>query len=394
MKKIILLLSLFLLFGCGRNLLPTGTIQQQSFSETIPFNFDKGLPIIKVTIKGVDYNFMVDTGAPTVVSPEIAAILKPEKVKKSTVGDSQGNNGKQEFIVVDEIKIGNLAFNDIGAVVIDMKQSFEVKCIGLDGLIGSNQMSNAIWEFDYTNKNITITDDFENFKEPKGASKLSFIDNSPQKTPLVKVQIDSIQSSYLTFDTGANGGINLRLSQFKETIKEYPQAKSYGSSSSGIYGVGKSDTITIAKIPFMKVGNLKLKNQLVNFDEMASFVMGNSFLRNYKTTINWKTKNIYLLPQETEAQKSFETLGLSIRYINNKPTVALLHQNSDAEKVGLQLGDIILDIDGNDLTQLSEEQACNYVFNNILNKKKEASITFIRNNEKQTVKIATKVLLE
>lgn len=394
MKKIILLLSLFLLFSCGRNLVPTGTIQQQGFSETIPFNFDKGLPIIKVTIKGVEYNFMVDTGAPTVVSPEIASILKSKKVKKSTVGDSQGNNNKQEFIEVDEIKIGSLTFKDIGAVVIDMNQSFEVKCIGLDGLIGSNQMSNAIWEFDYTNKKITITDDFANFKEPEGASKLSFIDNSPQKTPLVKVQIDSIPSSYLTFDTGANGGINLRLSQFKETIKEYPQARSYGSSSSGIYGVGKSDTITIAKIPFMKVGNLELKNQLINFDEMASFVMGNSFLKNYKTTINWKTKSIYLLAQETEVQKSFESLGLSIRYINNKPTVALLHQNSDAEKAGIQLGDIILDIDGNDLTQLSEEQACDYVFNNILNKKTEASITFIRNNERQTVKISTKVLLE
>lgn len=394
MKKFALLLSACFLFSCGKKLLPTGTIKQEGFTEIIPFNFDNGLPIIKVNIGGVAYNFLLDTGAPTVISPELAATLKSKKIKKSHVGDSQGNSGKQEFVEIDEIKIGKLHFNDIGAVVVDLKHSFEVKCLKIDGLIGSNQMSNAIWEIDYKKKTIKITDDFLGFKEPTNASKLSFIEMEAQKTPLVRVQIDSVKSKLVTFDTGANGAIDLSFAHFENTIKDYKQIKSYGNSSSGIYGTGKKDTITTVKVPFMKLGTLKLSDQLLTFQDASSSVIGNGFLKNYKTTINWKTKSIYLLQQDTIQKTKFENLGLSIRYINNKPVVAIIIKDSDAEKSGIQLGDEIVEIDGTSLSELTEEQACEYTYKSLLSNKKEVSLTYIRNNQKQNIKVFSKILLE
>lgn len=394
MRKFALLFSALLLFSCGKNLLPTGTIKQEGFTETIPFNFDNGLPIIKVSIEGVAYNFLVDTGAPTVIAPELAAILKAKAVKKSIVGDSQGNDNKQEFILINEIKIGRLHFNDIGAVVINLKQAFEIKCLNIDGIIGSNQMSNAIWEIDYKNKNITITDDFLGFKEPEGAGKLHFMEMGDQKTPLVRVQVDSTKSKLITFDTGANGSISLPYSHFESTIKDYKQVKSYGNPSSGVYGTGKKDTVTTAKVPFVKLGTLNLNNQLLVFEDASSSVIGNAFLKNYKTTINWKTKTIYLLRQDTIEEPKFESVGLGIRYVNKKPVVAIIIKNSDAEKSGLQLGDEIVEIDGTDLSQLTEEQACNYTFKSLLSNKKELSLTYLRNNEKQNIKIFSKILLE
>jgi len=394
MRKSILLLSLFFLFSCGKNLLPTGTIKQEGFTETIPFNFDNGLPIIKVTIEGVAYNFLLDTGAPTVISPELAASLNSKAVKKSIVGDSQGNDSKQEFIVINEIKIGKLHFNDIGAVVINLKHSFEIKCLNLDGIIGSNQMSNAIWEIDYKNRNITITDNFNGFKEPEGAEKLHFMEMGDQKTPLVRVQVDSIKSKLITFDTGANGAISLPYSHFENTIKDYKQIKSYGNPSSGVYGTGKQDTVTTAKTPFAKLGTLKLENRLLVFEDASSSVIGNAFLRHYKTTINWKNKTIYLLQQDTLQEAKLESLGFGIRYINNKAVVAIITKDSDAEKSGLQLGDEIIEIDGTNLSELTEDQACHYTLNSLISNKKEVSLTYTRNNQKQGIKILSKLLLE
>ncbi|MDR6967277.1 hypothetical protein J2X31_001284 [Flavobacterium arsenatis] len=394
MRKSILLLSLVFLVSCGKNLLPTGTIKQQGFTETIPFNFDNGLPLIQVQIAGVHYNFLLDTGAPTVISQELAAVLKSKTIKKSLVGDSQGNDGKQEFILIDEIKIGKLHFNDIGAVVINLKEAFEIKCLELDGIIGSNQMSNAIWEIDYKNKNITITDNFIGFKEPEASSKLHFIEMGDQKTPLVKVQVDSVRSKLLTFDTGANGSISLPYLHFKNTVKDYKQIKNYGSPSSGVYGAGKKDTVIVAKVPFMKVGSFELEDQFITFENSSSSLIGNGFLRNYKTTINWKNKTIYLQKQDTIKSRIIESFGFAIRYINYKPVVATLFQNSNAEKSGLQLGDEIIEIDGTPFTELTEEQACHYTLNSVLGNKKEIELTFIRNNQKQDVKIFSSILLE
>lgn len=393
-KFTLLLFASLLLLGCGKNILPTGTIKQEGFTETIPFNFDYGLPIVKVNIAGVTYNFLLDTGAPTVISLELAATLKSRAVKKSTVEDSQGNDNKQEFILIDEIKLGGLHFNTIGAVVIDLKHSFEIKCLAIDGIIGSNQMSNAIWEIDYQNKNIIISDNFSEFKEPEGASKLHFIEMGQQKTPLVRVQIDSLKSKLLTFDTGANGSISLPFSHFKNAIQNYKQAKSYGHPSAGVYGPGKIDTITTVKVPYMKLGTLVLNNPLLTFENASASVIGNAFLKDYKTIINWKTKTIYLQQQEETNKLKVENLGFALRYTNNKPTVALLYMNSDAEKLGLQLGDEITEIDGSSLLNLNEEQACQYTFKSILSNKKEISLTYRRNNIEQTIKITSKILLE
>lgn len=394
MKKVILLLAVLSLFSCGKDLLPTGAIRQEAFTETIPFNFDNGLPIIKVNMEGTDYSFLLDTGAPTVISPELARTINAKKVKKSIVGDSQGNGNVQKFILIDEMRIGRIQFNEIGAVVIDLKKTFEVKCLNIDGIIGSNQMSTAIWEIDYKNRNITITDNFIGFKEPDGAAKLHFIEMQPQKTPLVRVQVDSTKSKLITFDTGANGSIDLPLSNFETTIKDYKKVKSYGNTSAGLYGTGKKDTITTVKVGLMKLGTLETKNQLITFENESSAVIGNGFLKNYKTTINWKTKTIYLKQQDTLEEAKMESFGFAIRYINLKPVVTSLLLGSDAEKSGLQLGDEITEIDGTNLSGLTEEQACTYAFNSLLNDKEEVSLTYTRNNEKQNIKITSKIFLD
>lgn len=394
MKRFIVLLSGLIAFSCAKPVLLPGTIRQQGFTETLPFNFDQGLPIIKVSINGSQYNFLLDTGAPTVISNELAAQLKPKLIKRSKVGDSQGNEGRQDFVSIEEIKIGQLQFTDVGAIVIDLKKSFEVKCLGIEGIIGSNQMSNAIWEIDYKNKNITINDNFSGFREPKEAAKLPFLEMAIQKTPLVKVRIDSIESNLITFDTGANGAITLSALPFEKTIKTYRKIKSYGNPSSGIYGMGERDTIITAKVPFLKMGTLKLNDQIVTFEDKSSLVIGNGFLKNYKTTLNWKTKAIYLEPFDTLKNRSLEGFGFGIRYSDRKPVITIITHGTDAERSGMQVGDEILEIDGINLLALSEEETCYYIFNSILTNKKEITMVFLRNDERREIKLTHKTLLE
>ncbi|MFM2000210.1 MAG: hypothetical protein RL204_2157, partial [Bacteroidota bacterium] len=52
------------------SLMKRGTVQQKEFTTTVPFEIRRGLIILKVGIAGEVYDFILDTGAPNVVSTE------------------------------------------------------------------------------------------------------------------------------------------------------------------------------------------------------------------------------------------------------------------------------------------------------------------------------------
>ena len=81
MKKLgFILLSAIAVSGCGAlkvaKLLKQGDVEQPSFTAEIPFEMRMGLVVVKVNINGKDYDFLVDTGAPNLVTKELAAELK------------------------------------------------------------------------------------------------------------------------------------------------------------------------------------------------------------------------------------------------------------------------------------------------------------------------------
>ena len=68
MNKLLTFLALIFVlssFTTRKELLKTNYIKE------IPFNFDYGVPIIKASINDIEYNFLFDTGMPTVLSENI-----------------------------------------------------------------------------------------------------------------------------------------------------------------------------------------------------------------------------------------------------------------------------------------------------------------------------------
>ena len=75
-----LLTAILLLSGCSvqkklANLFQEGSIKQASFNAEIPFEYRLGLVIIKVELNNQTYDFVFDSGAPNVLSKELAATL-------------------------------------------------------------------------------------------------------------------------------------------------------------------------------------------------------------------------------------------------------------------------------------------------------------------------------
>jgi len=159
-KIFIVAFCLLLLTSCGLiktvRLMKSGETKQKHFKVEVPFEMRMGLVILKVKVNGVDCEYLLDTGAPNVISKDLAKKINLIENTTQKTGDSQGRKSELGFSKIACITIGGIDFLETGTAIADLKQAHEIACLNVEGFIGANLMRKAIWKFDYTKKIITI----------------------------------------------------------------------------------------------------------------------------------------------------------------------------------------------------------------------------------------------
>ena len=158
----------------------TGSAELTQAVEKLPFHYQNDLPFVEVKIKGKIYNFLFDSGAPTVISNAIFNELGLKSSFESEVGDSQKSVQKQIFTVLPELSLGNIVFKNISAVVVDLI-SPEFKCLQVDGILGSNQMALLYWKLNYLENSMLASKNLQSLINDDTFSKIPFKSNK-QKT--------------------------------------------------------------------------------------------------------------------------------------------------------------------------------------------------------------------
>ena len=126
-----------------------GKVEQPHFKVEVPFEMKLGLIIIPAKVNGKEYDFILDTGAPNVITTEAAQELNLVQTSKSKATDSQGKKEDLGFLSLESVEIGGINFKNTGTAVADFSASPTLSCFQSSGLIGSNLMRNAIWQFDF-----------------------------------------------------------------------------------------------------------------------------------------------------------------------------------------------------------------------------------------------------
>ncbi len=154
MKKMVVFIFLILVIGGCKSyskFYNSGFVEIKNNVEKIELTFINELPFCQVEIGGKIFRFLVDTGAPTVISDEIFQSLKLKVSHTSLVTDSENKKRKQKYVLLPQIKIGNLVFKDIGSIVINFDNN-ELKCFGFDGIVGANLLAHLFCKFNYEEK--------------------------------------------------------------------------------------------------------------------------------------------------------------------------------------------------------------------------------------------------
>ncbi|PKH50023.1 hypothetical protein CXF68_04575 [Tenacibaculum sp. Bg11-29] len=362
-KVLYLVFLLIVLSSCAgakiRKILKVGEVAQKNYKVTFPFEYTKtGHILIKATIKGEIYDFILDTGATNIISNELAEKLKVVTIGSSKISDINEKSTSLAYVKLDDIAIGGINFKGTIGSILDLKKG-DLACLEVDGLIGSNLMRHAVWDFDFQNKMITITDNEKTLNIPSNYSESKiFVGDAYQVSIITKVNEERVLNNVI--DLGNPGCTKLRYKVFKEQ-KESKRIKKYikGSGGSGFGAFGRSiekRNSYLARINKFRIGDYFINNAIVSVEDENTNI-GLGFLKNYRVIFNWKTKKFKMIKQRNKDKGNIITFGFKSTFEKNKLYIDYLYDNIKASKI-LKYRDQILSINNKDYSYVSDSQWC------------------------------------
>ncbi|MCF6171680.1 MAG: retroviral-like aspartic protease family protein [Bacteroidales bacterium] len=401
LPSIMILILLGLLFGsCAKvaKLAKQGSVNKTSYITEIPFNYYNNLIFIEVSINGKTFHFFLDTGAElNVIDQSIANELEYTIITKSKVSGTSKSRQTLQLVEIPNIMIADVSFRNTGAILADLtsiKKFFG--CPHIDGVIGNNLLRKAIWQIDYQNEHILITDELSKVKI---SGQAHVIDMEPKEWGNVHldVSLNGIKSKYI-FDTGFTGKFetNKRLFNTLATQdKDLEYITKTGELSADFIN-SSTGTFPSARIKAVEIDDIKLADQIVSFRQNASSLVGNGFYENYTLTMDWGNNKIFLDP-EKEIQGDTLTayeLIISPNYMSNEIEISgYWDHHPFARDVSLEAK--LLAINGNDVSNLSTEALCEFweIKWKEIKKEKTIDIVVSDNGEKRNITLTKKQLL-
>lgn len=344
-------------------------------SLTVPFEMLNGWIVISVNIKDGDHiipaKFTLDSGAPTVISDDLATKNQFQQETLSNADDIiatpdgiKSTPGHLAKALVFEI--GSYKVKKENTLVKHLDNSYGMSCNSIVGMLGSDILEYATTLIDFENKRITfITPEAFNPNHYGLSSNWEFSSYSLlQKTPYLTIGING-QKEDAIIDLGYNGNVLLQFrnpkhkdaEQFmntlgKQTVETYGALTTINGmvAQKGIQYLLSSATLSqneltlnSGRISFMV--NKKLKEDKVN--------IGTGFLKNYLVAIDWEHKKLYLKQQqELEETTTSPLFMVSYLPINKKFCVSAISTDSKWYQKGIRAGDTALKINGTELSQL------------------------------------------
>ena len=263
--QILLLLALIVTFSSfGQKVkFNKGRAASKHYYTEITYQELKGKLIIPVTIDGVTYRFLFDTGAPNLVNHDILSKITYKVINSIEVKDANETGRPLNVVSIAVLSIGDVEFRNSPAIVNDPESEFLFKCLGLDGIIGSNLIRNSVVQLDSRQQKLILT----NQRELLPLQEEGFLDmalSKGQSSPYIWIELngDDKAREQVLIDTGAQGFYDLAERRFKkfESYNVFSKVeKAYGYKGLGMFGLSKPKMHYRVVIPEISIQGTSFK---------------------------------------------------------------------------------------------------------------------------------------
>lgn len=356
--------------------LKKGKVTSKNYFEQIAFEFKKNKIVIPIQIEGKTYRFLVDTGAPNIISSEVYKAIKPEHVINISAKDANGLEQQLDVVTLEQLQIGSVIFEGFNALVFDLNGSSVFKCFGIDGFIGSNMLRHSVVQFNAEDLLLTLTDQPKKLGlNKKDAHKIKLIGS--QSSPHVVIELNGKKNGreLVLIDTGMGGFYNVskrNYSIFKSENIFQPIGESTGASSISLFGETSKSTQTRVYTPQLKINTTAFQNIITQTTEDDSSKIGAELLNHGIMTIDFKRKRFYFKSKLEIIDMSTPAIGFELT-LKDKFFVVGYVWDTDLQNK-LQYGDKILKVNG---VVLDDSNFCKYVLkDSVINSEHRFDISF------------------
>ena len=359
----------------------------------IPFEL-KGHPILikcRLNNSTKEYKFMFDTGAITLVTPQVANELELQDAIEIELQGTGGKSAKVNLVQLKNVTVGKSTVQNVAAVIVDFEKKHGVK---IDGILGSNFLEFFQVTINYQKHEITLLHSTEPLSTKNDNDiQIPFETNMRSGfAPQVECIINGDITSTGIIDTGYPGvaGIPLSLMKKMSSFKNGNFVKASGSMVGGIVGMAKESYAM--RLDSLKISSLQINNipSISHSSKNDQILLGNKFLSKFLVTIDYLLGKIILSPYKATFDTNIFTYGLNLSKKNNKTIVTGVWDNSSAFKAGICINDEIVQINSINAELLSAFDLMAIFLNENINSIK---IVYIHENSKHTIDLKKEKLL-
>ncbi|NOZ74953.1 MAG: PDZ domain-containing protein [FCB group bacterium] len=352
--------------------LDAGDAASSGFHAKVSIELYNNRILVNSTINRHDFKFLIDTHSPVLLYDYVVDELHLDTLDKSAQLGASFLTGflTPVFPLIDTFSIAGVEFSGIGAMSMKKTASNPLKNIPIDGILGSNLMKHAIWQFNFVDSTMVLSDDQSECDYIVDAIRIPFVPRPVQGSPDILLVVDG-DSITAEFDTGNNGFINALSPMIAKKISAGQAIK---WSTQLDIPISRDDRDTIETHYYVLLDSIQIGNQsfynipIIAYNPKYQQTMGKGsigvdFMKHFITTIDWQVNKIYLFPTDdlNPIPHHKRTFGFTYGYRKDTFIVRSIFSGSPAERMGIQIGDEITMINGIRLSQLSKRELSRYL---------------------------------
>ena len=336
----------------GRRALVATTVDPATLPATLPFTWAWHHVIVDAWLEDAEESlgFMFDTGAPMIYADGVAASYGSESAGWVTTVAIDGTLEESPVVAVDELVLGQARFHDVGGIVGWVEPDNPLACVTRNGVVGASLMRDAIWRIDYAGQEISVYDSTDGLDLDNAIALPFDADSGVPSSPIVRLPVEGGELSFL-LDTGSDAGLVVNPADLSSVgVELADDAPAIALTAAGAAGTFQS-AVRFVDVAIAAEGiDRRPRYPLAATDTIAAGVgnMGNTFLREFVVTIDWPGRMVYLEPVASVGSiaRPSEPLSATVMWQDGRLVVGSIVLGGPAEEDGLELGAVIVTIDG------------------------------------------------
>ncbi len=275
-----------------------GYVAGSGFFEVLPCEKVNHLVLVTVKLRGKPHRFLLDTGAPTVISSSLQRKAGYPLMKEMPAVDFNSSQKHASVVQLEEISLGSLTVKDIPAVVVaDDNPVF--RHLDITGIIGSNMLRHMIVKISATHGTVTLTDEPDLLNLAGIQASELFIDKDIQSSPVVRVQLGGHTTEELLFDSGFDGFYDPAAAKLDMLVAQGGmriEGRGQRGAIYALHGTGQEEEQIKVLIPEYRVGDYTFRNVVAYTGKGDNSRMGARLLTFGDVVIDYLHQRFYFLP--------------------------------------------------------------------------------------------------